>query len=190
MPAYSVFGWQRPCYLLQEGYASSYAELIRETEWARYGHASGNPSCRDCMVHSGFEASAVEEAFSGPKGMLDMLLALVRGPQMPKSIAAPGTTAASPPSVVGTPLGASTDRPSAPATRGWSSPASFEALRAAFDYRGDVTLTLDDQSQITGYAMDPGPGDVRIWVDRSDQPRVVPSARIQHVELSGRDPAA
>jgi len=62
MPSYSLFGWQKPCYLLGEGYASSYRELLEETEWEKYGHASGNPKCEDCMVHSGFEATAAADA--------------------------------------------------------------------------------------------------------------------------------
>ena len=61
-PTYTVFGWQRPCYLMDEGYAGSFRELIEETEWENYGVASGNPKCVDCMVHSGFEASAVIDA--------------------------------------------------------------------------------------------------------------------------------
>jgi hopanoid biosynthesis associated radical SAM protein HpnH len=76
MPSYSLFGWQKPCYLLGEGYASSYRELLEETEWERYGHASGNPKCEDCMVHSGFEATAAADAmrpgniFRSIKGVL------------------------------------------------------------------------------------------------------------------------
>ena len=62
MPSYSLFGWQKPCYLLGEGYAQSYRELLEETEWDKYGHASGNPKCEDCMVHSGFEATAADDA--------------------------------------------------------------------------------------------------------------------------------
>ncbi|MEI7862664.1 MAG: adenosyl-hopene transferase HpnH, partial [Planctomycetota bacterium] len=50
-PTYNLFGWQRPCYLLDEGYAKSFRELIDETNWAGYGRSSGNPSCQDCMVH-------------------------------------------------------------------------------------------------------------------------------------------
>ncbi|MCA9270467.1 MAG: adenosyl-hopene transferase HpnH [Planctomycetales bacterium] len=68
-PTYNVFGWQRPCYLLDEGYCETYAQLMAETEWAAYGHASGNPRCRDCMVHSGFEASAVAETFGSLGGL-------------------------------------------------------------------------------------------------------------------------
>ena len=64
MPAYNMFGWQKPCYLLQDGYADSYQQLLDETEWDHYGRASGNPACQQCMVHSGYEASAVNHTFS------------------------------------------------------------------------------------------------------------------------------
>jgi hopanoid biosynthesis associated radical SAM protein HpnH len=63
MPTYNVFGWQRPCYLLQDGYAESFQELLDTTDWASYGGASGNPKCANCMVHSGYEASAVHDTF-------------------------------------------------------------------------------------------------------------------------------
>src|ERR1700693_289788 len=64
MPTYNIFGWQKPCYLLQDGYVDSFSELIETTEWERYGTESGNPRCANCMVHSGYEASAVNHAFS------------------------------------------------------------------------------------------------------------------------------
>jgi hopanoid biosynthesis associated radical SAM protein HpnH len=67
---YNLFGWQRPCYLLDEGYAASYRELIEMTEWQDYGHASGNPKCANCMVHSGHEPAAVLETFSSLRGFL------------------------------------------------------------------------------------------------------------------------
>ena len=63
MPSFGVFGWQKPCYLLQDGYARTFRELMEETEWAEYGHASGNPRCQDCMVHCGFEPTAVDQTF-------------------------------------------------------------------------------------------------------------------------------
>jgi len=63
MPTYNIFGWQKPCYLLQDGYADTYAELLAETEWSQYGTESGNPKCANCMVHSGYEASAVDATF-------------------------------------------------------------------------------------------------------------------------------
>ena len=65
-PTYSVLGWQRPCYLLDEGYADTFQELIEETEWENYGPQSGNPKCQQCMVHSGFEATAVIDATTNP----------------------------------------------------------------------------------------------------------------------------
>jgi hopanoid biosynthesis associated radical SAM protein HpnH len=68
MPTYNLFGWQKPCYLLQDGYAESFEELMTSTEWHEYGSESGNPKCANCMVHSGFEASAVQDTFSTWKG--------------------------------------------------------------------------------------------------------------------------
>ncbi len=75
MPTFNLFGWQKPCYLLQDGYADTFAELMEETEWARYGTESGNPKCANCMVHSGYEASAVHATFNSLRGFL----ATVRG---------------------------------------------------------------------------------------------------------------
>src|SRR5579872_5196564 len=70
MPTYNVFGWQKPCYLLQDGYAESFKELLETTEWQNYGTESGNPACANCMVHSGYEASAVNATFSSLGGFL------------------------------------------------------------------------------------------------------------------------
>jgi hopanoid biosynthesis associated radical SAM protein HpnH len=78
-PTYNMFGWQRPCYLLQEGYAASFQELLETTRWERYGRASGNPRCRDCMVHCGFEPTAVNETFTSWKGFRDTVVATVTG---------------------------------------------------------------------------------------------------------------
>lgn len=57
-PSYSVLGWQKPCYLLNEGHYKTFKELIEKTDWSQYGRASGNPKCADCMVHCGYEPSA------------------------------------------------------------------------------------------------------------------------------------
>src|ERR1700688_2804990 len=70
MPTYNIFGWQKPCYLLQDGYAETFAELLATTEWSKYGTESGNPACANCMVHSGYEASAVNATFSSLGGFL------------------------------------------------------------------------------------------------------------------------
>jgi hopanoid biosynthesis associated radical SAM protein HpnH len=69
MPTYNVFGWQKPCYLLQDGYTDTFQELLDTTEWQNYGTESGNPKCANCMVHSGYEASAVDHTFSGLRGL-------------------------------------------------------------------------------------------------------------------------
>ncbi len=64
-PTRNVFGWQRPCYLLGEGYAKSFRELMDTTDWDSYG--TGNyEKCADCMVHSGYEATAVVDAVKNP----------------------------------------------------------------------------------------------------------------------------
>jgi hopanoid biosynthesis associated radical SAM protein HpnH len=78
-PTFNVFGWQRPCYLLQEGYAESFQDLLETTRWERYGRRSGNERCRDCMVHCGFEATAVHETFSTWKGFRDTVTATLTG---------------------------------------------------------------------------------------------------------------
>jgi hopanoid biosynthesis associated radical SAM protein HpnH len=59
IPSYSIFGWQRPCYLQAEGYASTYRELLETTDWSKYGRHSGNVQCRNCMAHCGYEPTAV-----------------------------------------------------------------------------------------------------------------------------------
>ena len=75
MPTYNIFGWQKPCYLLQDGYADTFAELMAATEWQNYGTESGNPKCANCMVHSGYEASAVDYGFGSLRGFLAMVRA-------------------------------------------------------------------------------------------------------------------
>ena len=76
-PTRNVFGWQRPCYLLGEGYAKTFTELMETTDWDQYG--TGNyEKCADCMVHSGYEATAVMDAVRNP--LKHMRIAL-RGPR-------------------------------------------------------------------------------------------------------------
>jgi hopanoid biosynthesis associated radical SAM protein HpnH len=67
-PTYNIFGWQKPCYLLQEGYVQTFKELIDDTKWENYGRKSGNEKCKDCMVHCGYEPTAVDETFGSLKG--------------------------------------------------------------------------------------------------------------------------
>jgi hopanoid biosynthesis associated radical SAM protein HpnH len=58
IPSYSIFGWQRPCYLMSDGYAKTYAELLETTDWSRYGRGR-DPRCDNCMAHCGYEPTAV-----------------------------------------------------------------------------------------------------------------------------------
>ncbi len=75
-PTRTYFGWQRPCYLLGEGYARTYKELMETTDWDAYG--TGNyEKCADCMVHSGYEATATKAAVRNP---LKAALVALRGP--------------------------------------------------------------------------------------------------------------
>ena len=84
-PTRNIFGWQRPCYLLGEGYASSFRELMGETDWESYG--TGNyEKCADCMAHCGYEATAVDDLVSNPWKILAFALSGVRtqGPMAPE----------------------------------------------------------------------------------------------------------
>jgi hopanoid biosynthesis associated radical SAM protein HpnH len=58
IPSYSVFGWQRPCYLMADGYAQTYQELLDTTDWNVYGRGK-DPRCANCMAHCGYEPTAV-----------------------------------------------------------------------------------------------------------------------------------
>jgi len=74
-PTRTVFGWQKPCYLLGEGYTETFQQLMDETDWDSYG--TGNyEKCADCMVHCGYEASAVKDAITNP---LKALVVSLRG---------------------------------------------------------------------------------------------------------------
>jgi hopanoid biosynthesis associated radical SAM protein HpnH len=84
-PTRNIFGWQRPCYLLGEGFAGSFKELMEETDWDRYG--TGNyEKCADCMAHCGYEATAVADAVARPLKALSVALKGVRteGPMAPE----------------------------------------------------------------------------------------------------------
>ncbi|MGH6931997.1 MAG: adenosyl-hopene transferase HpnH [Dongiaceae bacterium] len=64
-PTRNIFGWQRPCYLLGEGYAPTFGQLMDETEWERYGTGKYE-KCADCMVHCGYEGTAVADTVARP----------------------------------------------------------------------------------------------------------------------------
>lgn len=87
-PTYNLFGWQKPCYLLDEGYTKTFQELLDTTEWDKYGRSSGNPSCRNCMVHCGYEPTAVSETFGSMRGMLAAARAVLFGLKRTKTMVA------------------------------------------------------------------------------------------------------
>jgi hopanoid biosynthesis associated radical SAM protein HpnH len=76
-PTRNYFGWQRPCYLIGEGYTSTFKELMETTDWDSYG-VGNYEKCADCMVHSGFEATAVLDSVKHP---LKVAAAALRGPR-------------------------------------------------------------------------------------------------------------
>jgi hopanoid biosynthesis associated radical SAM protein HpnH len=84
-PTRNVFGWQRPCYLIGEGYAKTFRELMETTDWDSYG--TGNyEKCANCMVHSGYEATAVTDSVRHPLKALAVSMRGVRteGPMAPE----------------------------------------------------------------------------------------------------------
>ncbi|HJN23633.1 MAG TPA: adenosyl-hopene transferase HpnH [Rhodospirillales bacterium] len=82
-PTRNIFGWQRPCYLLSGGYAKTFKELMEDTEWNNYG--TGNyEKCADCMVHCGYEPTAVVDTVAHPWKALKVTW---RGPETVKSMA-------------------------------------------------------------------------------------------------------
>ena len=84
-PTRNIFGWQRPCYLLNEGYATSYRALMEETDWDSYG-TGRYEKCADCMVHCGYEPTAVNDTVLSPLKALAVSLRGVRteGPMAPE----------------------------------------------------------------------------------------------------------
>lgn len=84
-PTYNIFGWQKPCYLLvDEGYASTFRELMEDTDWENYGFGR-NPKCDNCMAHCGYEGTAVEDAVHHP---LKALVKSLTGPRTEGPMAA------------------------------------------------------------------------------------------------------
>jgi hopanoid biosynthesis associated radical SAM protein HpnH len=84
-PTRNIFGWQRPCYLLNEGYVSTFKELMEETNWDAYG-TGAYEKCADCMVHCGYEPTAVNATMSNPLKALKAVISGIRtdGPMAPE----------------------------------------------------------------------------------------------------------
>lgn len=84
MPLRTVFGWQKPCYLVGEGYVDSFAELMEGTDWDQYG-VGKYEKCSNCMVHCGFEGTAASDSIRNPLKMFQIGRKGVRteGPMAP-----------------------------------------------------------------------------------------------------------
>ena len=77
IPSYSIFGWQRPCYLMADGYTESYKELLETTDWDAYGRGK-DPRCANCMAHCGYEPTAVLDTASSAKESVRALAGALR----------------------------------------------------------------------------------------------------------------
>jgi hopanoid biosynthesis associated radical SAM protein HpnH len=77
MPTRNIFGWQKPCYLLGEGYTKTFTELMETTDWDSYG-TGAYEKCANCMAHCGYEATAAEAMFKSPLRAIQVAL---RGPR-------------------------------------------------------------------------------------------------------------
>ena len=173
-PAYSLFGWQRPCYLLQEGYTKTYKELIETTAWENYGRASGNAKCQSCMVHCGHEPSAVNHTFSSLEGFFATAKLTLFGVNSDrgKNITPPAVTRH---------VETGVDKA--------QGDSISQALSEAVDFRGDVTITLQDGTTQTGYIFNFDERSIEFFP--TNRPDIVTLARhlIKNVEKTGRDTA-
>jgi hopanoid biosynthesis associated radical SAM protein HpnH len=191
MPAYSIFGWQKPCYLIQEGYTDTFQELLDSTDWRKYGYESGNAKCANCMLHSGYEASAVDFTFS-LRGMFATVRAMLSSryrdaealrqietekPHAPLVQIAAAVSAAEKPTLQGTEF--TGDR------------NLDEAIEEAFDYRGDVTVFLKSGERIEGYIFDrdSGAGQIRMMARPDSRKVAVRYSAIERLAFTGRDMA-
>ncbi|MFC1706842.1 adenosyl-hopene transferase HpnH [Planctomycetota bacterium] len=174
-PCYTIFGWQRPCYLLQEGYASTFQELLADTDWRSYGRASGNPKCQQCMVHCGHEPSAVHQTFTSFGGFANTVRGTLQGldSSRGRNISPPRVTRFVKTGAESTREG-TVDR----------------ALMEALDYRGDVTIELTDGTTTLGYVYDVSKRKVRLFGRSEETPVAVDRDSIFRVVHSGRDHAS
>ncbi|MBM3759394.1 MAG: adenosyl-hopene transferase HpnH [Acidobacteria bacterium] len=194
MPAYSIFGWQRPCYLQQDGYADTYQELLDSTDWSKYGYESGNAKCENCMLHSGYEATAVHYTFTLPG-----IVATV------KSMLFPAYKDAEALRMI------EEEKPKSPLVqidltslskcetlqgRAAAGGALAEGVEQAFDYRGDVTVRLKSGSTVEGYVYDrqgsPQSGKARLRImlkNEGGKKMTVEQSEIEELSFTGRDMA-
>jgi hypothetical protein len=187
MPAYGIFGWQKPCYLLQDGYADTFRELLDATGWEKYGYESGNPKCANCMLHSGYEASAVDYTFSFTgvfATVRAMLFSRYRDAEARDQIAAEKAPV---------PLVQIETIAARPTLQGADVAAGEQlaaGLEQAFDYRGDITITLGSGESMEGYVFDRDPArrTMRVLTKSGDK-NTVNYADVARLSFTGRDMA-
>ncbi len=186
MPSYSIFGWQRPCYLMQEGYADTFQELLDSTDWRRYGYESGNPKCSNCMLHSGYEASAVDYTFTF-RGVFATVRAMLssryRDDDALRQIEAEEPVS---------PLVQIAAMPEAPKSKLQGAELAGDlstAIEEAFDYRGDVTIHLRGGERIEGYLFDRDTAAGTLRVMSKGRKQTLRYDRIERVAFTGRDMA-
>jgi len=192
MPAYSIFGWQRPCYLMQDGYADTYQELLDTTDWSHYGYESGNPKCANCMVHSGYEATAVRYTFTLPgivATIKSMIFPAYKDDEARRMVE--GERPSSPLVQIDMAALAKSETLQGQRVAGGTLAGGLEQ---AFDYRGDVTIKLKSGGRIEGYvfdrqaASDSGAVKLRLMVKNEGKVAVAES-EIEELTFSGRDMA-
>ena len=187
MPAYSIFGWQKPCYLLQDGYTDTFDELLESTDWPKYGYESGNPKCANCMLHSGYEASAVDYTFSF-KGVFATVRAMLFSQY--RDVEALSQIEAERPAAPLVQIASITPRATLKGTDVAAADKLSDGIEQAFDYRGDITVTLRTGERLEGYIFDRdrAASTVRI-MNKAGQRVTVKYADVGQLSFTGRDMA-
>ena len=187
MPAYGIFGWQKPCYLLQDGYADTFQELLDSTAWQKYGYESGNAKCANCMLHSGYEASAVDYTFS-LKGVFATVRAMLFSRYGDGEALRQLAAEKAPASLVQ--IGAMAPRPTLKGADIAAAEQLAGGIEQAFDYRGDVTITLRSGESIEGYIFDRdvAAASMRIMT-KAGRKIAIGSADVARLSFTGRDMA-
>lgn len=171
-PCYTLFGWQKPCYLLQEGYADSWEELLNDTKWENYGRASGNSKCQNCMVHCGYEPTAVHQTFNSAKGFWRTIVSTLGG------------------------INSRRGRNITPPAVGLRIETGAEAKQAedissklhrAVDYRGDVTISLRDGSSHEGFIFNLEGDAIDFFPSKGQEVQLISAGDVTDVEFSGRN---
>ncbi len=171
-PCYTLFGWQRPCYLLQEGYTETFQQLLDETEWDKYGRASGNPKCQNCMVHCGYEPTAVDATFGTWSGFWGTVKATFLGvnSERGKNIVLPPVTEFNE---------TSAEDPTLETTE--------RKLLEEVDFRGDALITFKDGTTDQGYLFNVTESQLEYFSIKQNQPQKSDRSEVEKVEKTGRD---